>query len=44
MQALRDSAAAGAPSRPDGKMAARKKTGRRAAAKAKPAPPRRKAG
>ena len=43
MQALRDSAAAGA-SRPSGKAATKKKTGRRAAAKAKPAAPRRKAG
>ena len=41
VQALRESAA-GAP--PSGKAAAKKKTGRRAAAKAKPAPPRRKAG
>jgi DNA end-binding protein Ku len=44
MQALRDSAAAGTPGRPDRKTGARKKSGRRAAAKAKPAPPRRKAG
>jgi DNA end-binding protein Ku len=44
MQALRDSAAAGAPNRAIGKAQAKKKTGRRAAAKAKPAPPRRKAG
>jgi DNA end-binding protein Ku len=44
MQALRDSAAAGARKRPSGKPAAKKKTGRRAAAKAKPAAPRRKAG
>ncbi|HEY3621380.1 MAG TPA: Ku protein [Roseiarcus sp.] len=44
MQALRDSAAAGAQNRPSGKPAAKKKTGRRAAAKAKPAAPRRKAG
>ena len=42
MQALRDSAAAGQA--PSGKTAAKKKTGRRDAAKAKPAPPRRKAG
>ena len=40
LQALRDSAAG---SRPSGKAAAKKKTGRRAAAKAKPAAPRRKA-
>ena len=44
MQALRDSAAAGAPNRQSGKAAAKKKSGRRAAAKAKPAAPRRKAG
>ena len=44
MQALRDSASAGAQNRPGGKAAAKKKTGRRAAAKAKPAAPRRKAG
>ena len=45
MQALRDSAAAsGAPNRPSGKTAAKKKTGRRAAAPAKPAAPRRRAG
>ena len=44
MQALRDSAAAGARKRASGKPAAKKKTGRRAAAKAKPAAPRRKAG
>ena len=43
MQALRDSAA-GARKRASGKPAAKKKTGRRAAAKAKPAAPRRKAG
>ena len=43
MQALRDSAA-GAQNRASGKAAAKKKTGRRAAAKAKPAAPRRKAG
>jgi DNA end-binding protein Ku len=42
MQALRDSAAAGARNEPRGK--AKKKTGRRAPAKAKPAAPRRKAG
>jgi DNA end-binding protein Ku len=41
MQALRESAAAGG--RPSGKTAAKKRTGRRAAAKAKPAAPRRKA-
>jgi DNA end-binding protein Ku len=41
LQALRESAAAGA--RPSGKAAAKKKTVRRAAAKAKPTPPRRKA-
>ncbi len=39
LQALRESAG----SRPSGKAAAKKKTGRRAAAKAKPAAPRRKA-
>jgi DNA end-binding protein Ku len=44
MQALRDSAAAGAPSRPNGKTAGRKKTGRRATTEAKPTPPRRRAG
>jgi DNA end-binding protein Ku len=44
LQALRDSAAAGARSPRSGKAAAKGKTGRRAAAKAKPAPPRRKAG
>ncbi len=43
MQALRDSAAGG-QSRSSGKAAPKKKNGRRAAAKAKPAPPRRKAG
>ncbi len=43
MQALRDSASAGAQKRPSGKAAAKKKTGRRAAMKAKPAAPRRKA-
>jgi DNA end-binding protein Ku len=42
MQALRDSAAAGGQKRPTGKVASKKKTGRRAA-KAKPAAPRRKA-
>jgi DNA end-binding protein Ku len=42
MQALRDSAAAGARNEPRGK--AKKKTDRRAPAKAKPAAPRRKAG
>ena len=41
MQALRESAAAGG--RPSGKTAAKKRTGRRAAAKGKPAAPRRKA-
>jgi len=44
MQALRDSAAAGARNEPRGKPKAKKKTGRRAPAKAKPAAPRRKAG
>jgi DNA end-binding protein Ku len=44
MQALRDSAAAGGQSRTSGKTAAKKKSARRAAVKAKPAPPRRKAG
>ena len=44
MQALRDSAAVGARNPPSGKATAKKKTGRRAAAKAKPAAPRRKAG
>jgi DNA end-binding protein Ku len=44
MQALRESAAAGGASRPSGKTAAKKKTGRRAAVKARPAAPRRKAG
>ncbi len=44
MQALRDSAAAGGQSRRSGKPAAKKKTGRGAGTKAKPAPPRRKAG
>jgi DNA end-binding protein Ku len=44
MQALRDSAAAGAEKRASGKAAAKKKTGRRTAAKAKPTAPRRKAG
>jgi hypothetical protein len=43
MQALRDSAA-GARNQPTGTPKAKKKTGRRAAAKAKPAAPRRKAG
>jgi DNA end-binding protein Ku len=42
MQALRDSAAAGAQNRPSGK--AKKKAGGRASAKAKPVAPRRKAG
>ena len=41
MQALRDSAAG---ARPSGKAQAKKRTGRRAAAKAKPTAPRRKAG
>ena len=41
MQALRDSAAAGAQNPRSGKPAAKKKTSRRAAAKAKPAAPRR---
>jgi DNA end-binding protein Ku len=44
MQALRDSAAIGAQSPRSGKAAAKKKTSRRAAAKAKPATLRRKAG
>jgi DNA end-binding protein Ku len=44
MQALRDSAAAGAESPRSGKTAAKKKSGRRAAVKARPAAPRRKAG
>jgi DNA end-binding protein Ku len=44
MQALRDSAAAGGQSRLSGKTGAKKKTGRRVAAQAKPAAPRRKAG
>jgi DNA end-binding protein Ku len=44
MQALRDSAAAGARNPPSGKPKAKKKTGRRAAAKPKAAAPRRKAG
>jgi DNA end-binding protein Ku len=43
MQALRDSAA-GSRNPPSGKPAPKKKTGRRAPAKAKPAAPRRKAG
>ena len=43
LQALRESAAAGA-GRPSGKTAAKKKTGRGASAKARPAAPRRKAG
>ena len=43
MQALRESASAG-QKRPSGKAAAKKKTGRRVAANAKPAAPRRKAG
>jgi DNA end-binding protein Ku len=44
MQALRDSAAAGAQNPRSGKPAAKKKTSRRAAAKAKPAAPRRRTG
>jgi DNA end-binding protein Ku len=44
MQALRESAAAGGASPRSGKTAAKKKTGRRAAVKARPAAPRRKAG
>jgi DNA end-binding protein Ku len=45
MQALRDSASAGGvPSRPGGNTAAKKKSGRRAGAKPRPAAPRRKAG
>jgi DNA end-binding protein Ku len=44
MQALRDSAAAGAGNPPSGAPKAKKRTGRRAASKEKPAPPRRKAG
>jgi DNA end-binding protein Ku len=44
MQALRDSAAAGGRNPPSGKPAPKKRTGRRAAAKTKPAAPRRKAG
>jgi DNA end-binding protein Ku len=44
MQALRDSAAGGAPNQPSAKTAAKKKTGRRAAVKPKPPAPRRKAG
>jgi DNA end-binding protein Ku len=44
MQALRDSAAAGARNQPSGKAAAKKKSGRRTPAKAKPPAPRRKAG
>ena len=43
MQALRDSAAAGGQKGPSGKTAAKKRTSRRAATKAKPAAPRRKA-
>jgi DNA end-binding protein Ku len=43
LQALRESAAAGAQSRQQGKAPVKKKTGRRAA-KAEPAAPRRKAG
>jgi DNA end-binding protein Ku len=43
MQALRDSAAAGGQKRPTGKAASKKQTGRRTAAKAKPATPRRRA-
>ena len=44
LQALRESGAAGGAARPSGKTAPKQKTGRRAAAKAKPAAPRRKAG
>ncbi|MBV8795255.1 MAG: Ku protein [Hyphomicrobiales bacterium] len=44
MQALRDSAAAGAGNPPSGAPKAKKRTGRRAASKEKLAPPRRKAG
>ncbi len=44
MQALRDSAGGGARKPSGGKAAPKKKTGRRAQAKAKPAAPRRKAG
>lgn len=44
MQALRDSASAGGETRPSDKPKAKKKTGRRAAAKARPPAPRRKAG
>ena len=44
MQALRDSASAGGETRPSGTPKAKKKTGRRAAAKARPSAPRRKAG
>jgi DNA end-binding protein Ku len=43
LQALRESAAAGGQSRPHGKAPAKRKTGRRAAAEAKLAAPRRKA-
>jgi DNA end-binding protein Ku len=43
LQALRESAAAGGQSSQHGKAPTKKKTGRRAAAKTKPAPPRRKA-
>jgi DNA end-binding protein Ku len=43
MQALRESAAAGGQKGPSGKTAAKKRTSRRAATKAKPAAPRRKA-
>jgi DNA end-binding protein Ku len=43
LQALRESAATGGQSRQHGKATAKKKTGRRVAAKAKPAAPRRKA-
>jgi DNA end-binding protein Ku len=43
LQALRESAAEGGQSRQHGKGPTKKKTGRRAATKAKPAPPRRKA-
>jgi DNA end-binding protein Ku len=44
MQALRESASAGAQKRSSGKALPKKKTGRRGAAKPKPASPRRKAG
>jgi DNA end-binding protein Ku len=44
MQALRDSAATSGRSRPGAKTAAKKKSGKRGAVKARPAAPRRKAG